>query len=305
MARLARWSCACLALWMVGASAETASPYNTQLFNLVLNQKSPADGKNHYQKQFDTAFDGLLAQSKLAKAASNGVPLKKRLLSGPQPEGVPLQEKGSGQHYLYYESCQAHACSDTSLAVLYAPASNAMLGRLHLDGKDEYLGNPTAAEKFLLDHPDVKAAADPLDTIIGALADNKSFRMTSSQFDAVVAPYCKKTRSDADAYDNRVTYSCDKHSGITEVKIDERKSAKPLGNYMLYAFMSISGNRYAALKTRLDKQLGRASKSGKDYATWYYKGDRQLNAVGYPNFRVSYEGPGEGSTFSFGVESGD
>ena len=50
-------------LWMIAASAaaqstdaESSSPYNTHLFNLLLDQKSPVDGKNHYQKQFDTAF---------------------------------------------------------------------------------------------------------------------------------------------------------------------------------------------------------------------------------------------------------
>lgn len=132
-----------------GPAAQLA-PYNTQLFSLVMNAKSPVDNKNHYQKQFDQAFDALMAQSALVKASKNKVAIKKRLMSGPQPDPAIVQDKASGRQYLYYEACQAHVCDETSLALLYAPDAKAMLGRLHMDGKDEYLGNPNAAEKALL-----------------------------------------------------------------------------------------------------------------------------------------------------------
>lgn len=132
------------------ASSAQLAPYNTQLFSLVMNSASPVDNKNHYIKQFDQALDALLAQSALARASKNKVPLKKRLMSGPQPDPAIVQDQGTGRQYVYYQACQAHVCDETSLALLYAPASKAMLGRLHLDGRDEYLGNPTAAEKVLL-----------------------------------------------------------------------------------------------------------------------------------------------------------
>lgn len=140
-----------------GVAAEPAgtptdiAPYNTYLFSLLTNKKSLADSKNHYQQGFDQSFDAMLAASALAKAAAPGVSLKKRLLSGPQPEPVLVQDKGTGRQYVYYEACQAHACAETSLALLYAPATKTMLGRLRLDGKVDYLGNPTATEKALLD----------------------------------------------------------------------------------------------------------------------------------------------------------
>lgn len=70
-----------------------AAPYSTQLFSLLTNGSSPVDGKNHYQKEFDQQFDAMLAQSALAKAAKPGVPLKQRLMSGPQPEPLTLQER--------------------------------------------------------------------------------------------------------------------------------------------------------------------------------------------------------------------
>jgi hypothetical protein len=132
------------------ATAAQLAPYNTQLFNLLINKPSPVDGKNHYQKQFEQDFDALLAQSRLASASKVAAPLKKRLMSGPQPDATIVTDKTGARHYLYYEACQAHACDDTSLALLYAPATNSMRARLHLDGKDEYLGNPDAAEKALL-----------------------------------------------------------------------------------------------------------------------------------------------------------
>lgn len=135
------------------ATAAQLAPYNTQLFGLLINKPSPVDGKNHYQKQFDRDFDGLLAQSQLAKATKVAAPLKKRLMSGPQPDAAVVTDKTGTRHYLYYEACQAHACDETSLALLYAPATNSMRGRLHIDGKDEYLGNPDAAEKALLAPP--------------------------------------------------------------------------------------------------------------------------------------------------------
>ncbi|GJI96539.1 hypothetical protein RugamoR57_32570 [Duganella caerulea] len=134
------------------ADQAAIAAYNTQLFSLLMNKKSPVDGKNHYQKDFDLAFDALLAKSTLAKSAKPAVPLKKRLISGPQPDPTIVQDQHSGRQYVYYEACQAHACDETNLALLYAPSSKTMLARLHLDGKDEYLGDPSPAEKTLLDH---------------------------------------------------------------------------------------------------------------------------------------------------------
>ena len=124
------------------------APYQAQLFNLLMNRRSPVDGKNHYDRKFDQVFDALLAQSSMAKASA--VPLKRRLLSGPQPEPDIVDDKVANTVYLYDEACQAHACADTSLALVYAPASGRMAGRLLVDGKQAYLGKPTAAEIDLL-----------------------------------------------------------------------------------------------------------------------------------------------------------
>lgn len=125
--------------------------YKTYLFNLLIDQKSLIDGKNHYDPDFARRFDALLVNSVLAKTAAPGVALKKRLLSGPAPEPVVLQDASSLRRYVGYAACQAHACSDTHLRLLYAPASKAMVGRLALAGKVEFLGKPSPAERALLE----------------------------------------------------------------------------------------------------------------------------------------------------------
>ena len=99
-------------------------PYKTHLFSLLMNEKSPVDGKNHYRKEFDLAFDSMLAQSALAKTVQPKISMKQRLMSGPQPEAAIVQDKRSGRAYIYYLACQAHDCDRTNLAVLYAPCAS-------------------------------------------------------------------------------------------------------------------------------------------------------------------------------------
>jgi hypothetical protein len=315
-------------LWVIAASAAaqtndaaSAAPYNTELFNLLLDQKSPVDGKNHYQKQFDTAFNTMLAQSALAKSGNPGVSLRKRLLSGPQAEAIILRNKVSGQLYVYYEACQAHMCDETRLAVLYAPASNAMLGKLHLDGKDEYLGNPGASEKRLLDGAAAKVAPavpppvapaqsvsaqpSPLKTVIDALASFKSFRMTSTQFDAVVAPYCKKVRNQNGKEMILFTYQCAPGSGITQIKMDSRDGrGQPLPNYMMLINIDFPLEHYAGLKTQIEKKLGRATPRGKDFVEWRYAADKALNENGNPVINLSRDKVDHSASFAIALEQG-
>jgi len=315
-------------LWMIAASAaaqstdaESSSPYNTQLFNLLLDQKSPVDGKNHYQKQFDTAFNTMLAQSALAKSGNPGVSLRKRLLSGPQAEAIVLRNKVSGQHYVYYEACQAHMCDETRLAVLYAPASNAMLGRLHLDGKDEYLGNPGASEKRLLDGAAAKVASAvtptlaptqsvsaqqlPITTVIDTLASFTSFRMTSAQFDAVVAPYCKKARNQTARPMILFTYQCAPGSGITTIKMDSREGlGAPLPNYMMFITVDFSFDHYVGLRAQIEKKLGRGTPRGKDFVEWRYTADKLLNESGNPVIHLSRDPSDHSASFAVSLEQG-
>ncbi len=279
-----------------------AAPYSTQLFSLLTNGSSPVDGKNHYQKEFDQQFDAMLAQSALAKAAKPGVPLKQRLMSGPQPEPLTLQDKAGGQQYVYYEACQAHACDDTSLVVLYAPASRAMLGRLHLDGKEEYLGSPSVREKALLD----RGKPTPQARIVTDIANYKTFRMKSADFDKLVAEYCKQTYNDIDHGQVSLEYACSKEAGITQIKVDSREGSGQgsAGNYMMSILMFLSWESYAPLKAQLERQLGRAQTSGKDYTAWRYTADKQLNARGTPSIRLSRDADDKSTTLQLGVEQG-
>lgn len=132
------------------AGAAPVEPYRTQLFNLLDKAPSVVDGKRHYQADFAKQFDALLASSSLARADKTGVPLKKRLLSGPAPEPALLTDPATGRQWLVYDACQAHRCDEISLRLLYDPASRRMVGKLNLDKQSEFLGTPSAAEQRLL-----------------------------------------------------------------------------------------------------------------------------------------------------------
>ena len=132
------------------AAATPVESYRTQLFNLLDKSPSVVDGKRHYQADFAKQFDALLASSSLARADKTGVPLKKRLLSGPAPEPALLAEPATGRQWLVYDACQAHRCDEISLRLLYDPASRRMVGKLNLDKQSEFLGTPSAAEERLL-----------------------------------------------------------------------------------------------------------------------------------------------------------
>lgn len=142
----------------------------------------------------------------------------------------------------------------------------------------------------------------PYELIVASLADTRTFRMSLSAVDKLLTPHCKKTSSDADAYDNRAEYACDKASGITGLKIDERKSSTD-GNYILYLSMDFSAERYDFLKTQMIKQLGRPSKSGKHHAMWDYTADKKLNAIGYPRIMLLRDAATKDASFGVAVEA--
>lgn len=147
-------------------------------------------------------------------------------------------------------------------------------------------------------------SATPALTIVGKLANTKSFRMTSEEFNTLVAPYCKKTSSDIDAVDNLAEYSCAKDSGINDIKIGERKNNKQAGTFILYLSMSLSPASYAPLKTQMEKQLGRPAKSGKDFQSWSYTADKKLNTIGSPVISLTRDAKENNTSFGLGVEAG-
>jgi len=140
---------AALCATTMAAPPAAPAPYDTQLFNLLENRKNVIDGRNYYRKDFAQAFDALLATSTLSKADDNKVSLKKRLLSGPAAE--PQTASQGGKQFLYYGACQAHMCDETSLGLIYEPATGRMAASLRLNGRQEYLGAPAPAEQALLD----------------------------------------------------------------------------------------------------------------------------------------------------------
>jgi hypothetical protein len=133
------------------AIAPAVAPYNVELFNLLLNRKNVVTGVNGFNKEFATSFDKLLREALPKGSAQDHAFLKKRLLSG--PEATPRSLMVNGKQYLAYDACQAHACDQTRLTLLYAVQSRAMFAALNIDGVRQVLGNPAPAEQALLKQP--------------------------------------------------------------------------------------------------------------------------------------------------------
>lgn len=124
-----------------------AEKYNAELFNVV--EKNGVMGDKNFDKDFAARFDRLLQESPVARNRSELKFLKKRLLSGPAP--TPLYLAAFGKRYLYYKACQAHACNETHLSLLFDVGTKAMSGKLVVSGAPEILGKPSPQELELLE----------------------------------------------------------------------------------------------------------------------------------------------------------
>ena len=129
-----------------------AAAYDTELFNLLSNKKNIIDNKNYYRKDFATLFDTLLRQAHTAQTKQAATLLKKRLLSGPASKPRAIKDGATKKIYIYYDACQAHACDETKLGLLYGAGSKQMLAKLTVRGKAEFLGEVTLTEKDLLNY---------------------------------------------------------------------------------------------------------------------------------------------------------
>ena len=126
--------------------------YDAELFNLLSNEKNIIDNKNYYLKDFAILFDTLLRQSQAAQTQKDAVFLKKRLLSGPASKPRAIKDGATNRMYIYYSACQAHACDTTKLGLLYEVGVRQMVAKLTVQGKAEFLGEVTPAEKDLLSY---------------------------------------------------------------------------------------------------------------------------------------------------------
>lgn len=149
------------------------------------------------------------------------------------------------------------------------------------------------------------AAQPPLMIVVGALADYKSFRLTSTQLDAVVAPYCTKVRDKARKSTILKEYTCAPTSGITAVRVDSREGlGDPLPNYMMSVVVDFPADDFSAVKTLIEKKIGRAHKTGVDYAAWPYASDKVLNQNGNPVINLSRSTAEKTSSFQLALEQG-
>lgn len=161
-----------------------------------------------------------------------------------------------------------------------------------------------AGTALMIFNPGVAVAAQAAETIVTTLATHKTFRMTLAEVEKLLTPYCKKTSSNEDTYDQQAEYTCGKESGIRDIRIGERKNNKQAGTFIQYLSLSLAPDSYAPWKKQLEVQLGRPDKSGKDFLSWSYTADKKLNTIGYPVISLTQDGKQKSTTFNLGVEAG-
>lgn len=145
----------------------------------------------------------------------------------------------------------------------------------------------------------------PLTDVVHGLADFKTFRMTSAQFDTLVAPYCKKVRDRNFKLMILATYRCAPNSGITEIKMDSRQGfGSPLPNYMMTISVDFAIEKYAVVKAQVEKKLGRAKPRGEDFLEWRYAADKALSAVGNPVINLSRDASDNSASLHIVLEQG-
>ncbi len=123
---------------------------NTYLFNLLINQKSVFDGKNHYVKEFDKSFDMLISKSVFNNSKEEQKNLKKRLLSGPANTPKIFEDSITHKFYFLYDACQAHQCDIINMLLLYDVKSKHMYALINDKSGQELLGELSKEEeKFI------------------------------------------------------------------------------------------------------------------------------------------------------------
>lgn len=129
---------------------EGLTQYNTKLSNLVSDKKNVIDHRNYFSPEFARDLDRLLVRATRSK--QDCALLKRRLISGPESDPTILLDRVEQRIYFYYEACQAHACDETNLRLLYEPRSKTMVGSLTYGGKHQFLGPVSHREKQIFEN---------------------------------------------------------------------------------------------------------------------------------------------------------
>lgn len=100
------------------------------------------------EKGYDAGLAGRLRNLVEPQLAKNGKFLT-RLTSGPTAPGsyVVTEQRA----YIYYGTCQAHQCDNTTMDLLFDPVRNRMVGKLLDRCMPGWLGQPDNEEMALLD----------------------------------------------------------------------------------------------------------------------------------------------------------
>ena len=112
--------------------------YQAKLFDLT------DSGAARYDAAFTKQYRALLAPQ-----VKQDAKFVRRMTSGPTADGAWFGAGARG--YLTYAICQAHACDSSAMVIAYDPAAGKMAGKVIDNCKQQWLGQPDAAEKALLE----------------------------------------------------------------------------------------------------------------------------------------------------------
>lgn len=146
---------------------------------------------------------------------------------------------------------------------------------------------------------------EPFERIVTTLADYRAFRMTSAELDALLAPFCKKTSDKAIETMIVRRYSCSSAAGLADIRMDSHEGlGPPLPNYMMTLSADFSIDKFAGVKTQVEKKLGRGKQRSKDFIEWRYGADKALNEAGNPVINLSRDSSDKSASLTVALEQG-
>ncbi len=139
--------------------------------------------------------------------------------------------------------------------------------------------------------------------IVELLGDYRAFRLTSASIEDVVGKYCHRSHEIIEVDEVLYEYRCDPVTGIKQFKLDSKEGGSH-ANHIFSIFVNFSANNYSLVKGTMEKKLGRATKSGKNFSSWKYRADKELNEIGNPVLSVSRDLSDNTADFQIGLEQG-
>ena len=147
------------------------------------------------------------------------------------------------------------------------------------------------------------AGQNALLQVIGTVADFKHFRASAAELDAIVAPHCKKVKSNEDSLSSYFKYTCTPASGLRGATIStlQRPGEE---RFVMELSIDFGIDDFGAASKLVNKQLGKPKKALPDYVMWNYTKDKKLSNNGNPIAALARDKDDKTASFTLAVEQG-